>query len=212
MRAFNGKSRIWIWLLRLLIIAALLACVILAYHHYMFGNIKVNMQYITSENLNLIIENREKLIQSGLFDPWEGKVYFDMDLVNLWQFEKMIYHCPENPNILFAIYYPEELWWEKYYPDTHVPYDPTVGATYERNGFPSIFYQLGRREDCTSTIWVDNGLCLIYAKFLNTDGTARDSLSVPAQNPGRRIRRKTSPIKRQSRVSLRTRLCCLIAH
>ena len=132
------------------------------------------MQYITSENLNLIIENREKLIQSGLFDPWEGKVYFDMDLVNLWQFEKMIYHCPENPNILFAIYYPEELWWEKYYPDTHVPYDPTVGATYERNGFPSIFYKLGRREDCTSTIWVDNGLCLIYAKFLNTDGTARD--------------------------------------
>ena len=174
MRAFNGKSRIWIWLLRLLIIAALLACAILAYHHYMFGNIKVNMQYITSENLNLIIENREKLIQSGLFDPWDGKVYFDMDLANLWQFEKMIYHCPENPNILFAIYYPEELWWEKYYPDTHVPYDPTVGATYERNGFPSIFYQLGRREDCTSTIWVDNGLCLIYAKFLNTDGTARD--------------------------------------
>lgn len=97
-----------------------------------------------------------------------------MALVNLWQFEKMIYHCPENPNILFAIYYPEELWWEKYYPDTHVPYDPTVGATYERNGFPSIFYKLGRREDCTSTIWVDNGLCLIYAKFLNTDGTARD--------------------------------------
>ena len=140
----------------------------------MFGNIKVNRQYITSENLNLIIENREKLIQSGLFDPWEGKVYFDMDLVNLWQFEKMIYHCPENPNILFAIYYPEELWWENYYPDTHVPYDPTVGATYERNGFPSIFYKLGRREDCTSTIWVDNGLCLIYAKFLNTDGTARD--------------------------------------
>ena len=64
MRAFNGKSRIWIWLLRLLIIAALLACAILAYHHYMFGNIKVNMQYITSENLNLIIENREKLFKA----------------------------------------------------------------------------------------------------------------------------------------------------
>ena len=96
MRAFNGKSRIWIWLLRLLIISALLACAILAYHHYMFGNIKVNRQYITNENLDLIVKNREKLIQSGLFDPWDGKVYFDMALVNLWQFEKMIYHCPEN--------------------------------------------------------------------------------------------------------------------
>ena len=150
MRAFNGKSRIWIWLLRLLIIAALLACVILAYHHYMFGNIKVNMQYITSENLNLIIENREKLIQSGLFDPWEGKVYFDMALVNLWQFEKMIYHCPENPNILFAIYYPEELWWENYYAvylSNNALYIPIGGGKYAAiKKQPSILYYLKRAQ------------------------------------------------------------------
>ena len=31
----------------------------------MFGNIKVNRQYITNENLDLIVKNREKLIQSG---------------------------------------------------------------------------------------------------------------------------------------------------
>ncbi len=108
------------------------------------------MQYITSENLNLIIENREKLIQSGLFDPWEGKVYFDMALVNLWQFEKMIYHCPENPNILFAIYYPEELWWENYYAvylSNNALYIPIGGGKYAAiKKQPSILYYLKRAQ------------------------------------------------------------------
>ena len=135
-----------------------MVCIGVAYARYISADLPLNAQLISDENSDLIVKNRQKLIDSGKFRLISED--------NKYQAQTLQYIDNGNGNerVFFALHC---------FSVKPTFREGSTNAHYQRSGLIDALYGIGDFFQCTTTITVAEASCWIEAKFFHTDGTTK---------------------------------------